>query len=122
MQIIQLITGRSNLWSEVRNKHIKKQPFCQACGSTKGLEVHHIEPFHVNPARELDETNLITLCNKNCHLAFGHLMDYNSWNVDVIKDAGEYLSKIQNRPYKIKTLSESNWYQKILTFFTNRKK
>lgn len=97
-----LLGNRSSLWGETRKKHLEKQPFCQACGSTKNLQVHHIEPFHVNQLRELDPSNLITLCGKNCHLVFGHLMDYTSWNTEVIKDAEEYLNKIKNRPYKIK--------------------
>jgi 5-methylcytosine-specific restriction protein A len=94
--------NRSLLWGETRKKHIEKQPFCQACGSTKNLQVHHIEPFHVNPSRELDPTNLITLCGKNCHLVFGHLMDYTSWNTEFVKDAQYYFNKVRNRPYKSK--------------------
>jgi hypothetical protein len=70
------------------------------CGTNNGLEVHHIEPFHLNPEKELDTNNLITLCKKHCHLAIGHLMDYKSWNPDVVDDAGVYLNKVKNRPYK----------------------
>lgn len=90
---------RSPKWSSVRKEHIKNQPICQACGRKKDVEVHHIEPFHVNPSRELDPTNLITLCSKTCHLTFGHLMDYKSWNKDVVSDSANYRQKIQQRPY-----------------------
>lgn len=90
---------RSWKWKDVRKKHLESQPFCQACGRSSDLEVHHIEPVHKNPDRELDPTNLITLCSKGCHLLFGHLMDYKSWNKDVILDSESYLNKIRQRPY-----------------------
>jgi hypothetical protein len=85
-----------------------------ACGSCKKIEVHHIEPFHSNPSRELDLTNLITLC-VNCHFVFGHLMDYSSWNVDVINDSSVYLNKVNNRPYSIKVQQNET----IFTCFYN---
>lgn len=111
-----ILGNRSPLWREVRKKHIEKQPFCQACGSIKNLQVHHIEPFHINPSRELDPDNLITLCGKNCHLVFGHLMDYTSWNTEVIHDSGVYLNKIKNRPYKIKKQT-TNFFYRIMSLF-----
>lgn len=90
---------RSWKWKEVRKNHLKQQPVCQACGKIEDLEVHHIEPVHINPNRELDPSNLITLCSKNCHFIFGHLMDYKSWNPDVIQDSNNYFHKLKNRPY-----------------------
>lgn len=103
-----ILDRRSYKWPSIREQHLKKQPFCQACGSTQNLEVHHIEPFHINPDRELDPNNLITLCGKNCHLVFGHLMDYSSWNNRVVEDSEVYFTKVKNRPYKIKSMSKSN--------------
>lgn len=89
---------RSPKWRSVRNEHIKKHNTCAACGRNKKLEVHHIEPVHLNPDRELDPTNLITLCDNPCHFVFGHLMDYKSWNPSVINDCDSYLNKINNKP------------------------
>jgi 5-methylcytosine-specific restriction protein A len=100
LKFYNLVSGRSPLWSQVRKEHLKKQPFCQACGSKIRPEVHHIEPFHVNPERELDPSNLITLCDKYCHYTVGHLMDYKSWNTNVVQDSKVYLDKVLNRPYK----------------------
>lgn len=91
---------RSPKWSSVRKEHLTNNPVCAACGKNKKLEVHHIEPVHVNPDRELDPSNLITLCDNPCHITFGHLMDYKSWNTEVIKDSSAYLNKIKNKPFK----------------------
>jgi 5-methylcytosine-specific restriction enzyme A len=99
-------SDRSPLWRKVRSEHIKQQPLCQACGSKKSLEVHHIEPYHLNLDRELDPANLITLC-KTCHFVFGHLMDYKSWNIDVVADSKIQYNKVTNRPYHEK-LSGTN--------------
>jgi 5-methylcytosine-specific restriction endonuclease McrA len=91
---------RSPKWSTIRKEHLNNNGTCAACGRNKKLEVHHIEPVHVNPDRELDMTNLITLCDSPCHLVFGHLMDYKSWNPSVADDCQKFLHKYQNRPYK----------------------
>lgn len=95
-----LFEGRSYKWSSVRKEHLKENNYCSACGRRNNLEVHHIEPVHKNPDKELDPDNLITLCSSHCHFVFGHLMDYKSWNVDVVKDCSSYMQKIKNRPYK----------------------
>lgn len=111
---------RSSKWKKVRAEHLKQYPSCAACGNTDGLEVHHIEPVSVNPDRELDPTNLITLCSKYCHFYIGHLMDYASWNIDVIEDSRVYFNKVSNRPYKIRTTNyekHSNLYYFFLSWF-----
>jgi 5-methylcytosine-specific restriction protein A len=89
---------RSPKWSSVRKQHVKENPKCAVCGKTNKIEVHHIEPVHINPDRELDPSNLITLCDSPCHLIFGHLMDYRSWNKDVVEDSKNYNLKIKNKP------------------------
>ena len=53
---------RSPQWNKVRNQHLKEQSTCQVCGSNEYLSVHHIVPFHLDPAKELVPSNLITLC------------------------------------------------------------
>lgn len=113
-------SDRSPSWRKVRSEHIKQQPFCQACGSKKSLEVHHIEPYHVNPDRELDPANLITLC-KTCHFVFGHLMDYKSWNIEVQTDSNNFLKKVTERPYHEKlsgsTSNDDNIINKFISWY-----
>lgn len=91
---------RSGKWSKVRKQHLEENSVCAACGRSKNLEVHHIEPVHLNPDRELDPTNLITLCSDPCHIVFGHFMDYKSWNTNVVKDCSVYYNKCSLKPYK----------------------
>jgi hypothetical protein len=90
---------RSPRWQTVRKEHLKKQSKCQACGKNKDLEVHHIVPVHISPEQELDPSNLMTLCSNSCHIMFGHLMDFKSYNVKVKEDCAEWVIKIDNRPY-----------------------
>lgn len=89
---------RSPKWSKVRKDHLKQNPCCAACGAKNKQEVHHIKPVHLFPDLELDVSNLITLCADPCHITFGHLMNFKSWNEDVSKDCSVYYNKIQNRP------------------------
>lgn len=89
---------RSPKWSTIRNQHLKQQPNCMLCGSPHKPEVHHIIPVHVDPTRELDQDNLVTLCDKYCHFIFGHLMNWKSWNPDIIKDIKIFNHKIIQRP------------------------
>lgn len=90
--------ARSPKWHSVRKQHLKKNGRCAACGSTKKLEVHHIKPVHKNPELELDPKNLITLCANPCHIVFGHLMNFKSWNINVINDCAVYYNKVINKP------------------------
>lgn len=94
---------RSSKWPSVRRQFLKANPSCAVCGGKKKLEVHHKLPFHLHPDRELDPENLITLCeNKadgvNCHLLFGHLGNFKSFNPNVSDDAGAWHEKIKLRP------------------------
>ena len=98
--VIDKFYGRSPKWRKVRAEHIKNNPTCACCGRKDGLEVHHIVPYHVDPSKELDPTNLITLCGKRCHFIFGHLMDWKSWNENVVRDSTLYLLAKTNRPYR----------------------
>lgn len=85
---------RSSHWPTVE-KHFKEaHPTCAACGSSKNLNVHHCKPFHLDPALELDPTNLITLCmdTKECHLHIGHGGSFKQYNPNVRKDAAEALA------------------------------
>lgn len=94
---------RSGKWAGVRKLHLQNNPTCAVCGGTAKAEVHHVHPFHLYPELELDMANLITLCEDNsdgvdCHLGFGHLGNFKSYNVDIIEDAKKWNDKIKNRP------------------------
>jgi 5-methylcytosine-specific restriction protein A len=92
---------RSKEWGKVRKAHLELHPACEVCASTKNLQVHHVQPFHFNPEMELLPTNLITLCEskgRNCHLTFGHLGSFKSFNAEVRKDSAQWNDKIKNRP------------------------
>jgi 5-methylcytosine-specific restriction protein A len=100
-----LSAKRSSHWPTVRKQHLALHPTCELCGGSDKLEVHHVHPFHLHPELELDPSNLVTLCEANkggisCHIAFGHLGNFKSWNVEVIKNAREWSEKIKNRPMK----------------------
>jgi len=94
---------RSPAWPKVEKAHLRKEPTCACCepGSYPDCEVqvHHIFPFHYcvdlgRPDLELDDRNLITLCANerarpadNHHLLIGHLGDFKSSNLDVVRYA-----------------------------------
>ena len=87
---------RSPKWPAVERHHLMLHPACAACGGREKVEVHHVQPYHLFPARELDPTNLLSLCEApglRCHLETGHLGDWKRWNPDVVKDAAEELNK-----------------------------
>lgn len=101
---------RSSKWNSRRKAHLKANPYCVACKAPSGwrkllhhgkalvglkpVQVHHKIPFHTcvvlgRPDLELDDRNLITLCEggENHHLLIGHLGDFASYNPDVDKHA-----------------------------------
>ena len=111
--------GRSSSWAKVRKAFIELNPECAVCGTKKNLEVHHIIPYQIDKSKELEYSNLITLCGNRCHFLFGHLCDWKSWNVYVVDDCREFSSKIKNRPYKMNFGSIENKksiFQKIFSW------
>lgn len=90
-------TPRSPGWRILRKKHLDSHPNCIVCGSSKNVVPHHVVPFHLDPSRELDPSNLVTLCESpsfNCHLFFGHLKRWDRHNPTVVEDAAIWRAKI----------------------------
>lgn len=85
------LVERSPKWRSARARHLKASPECAACGSRQGLQVHHVVPFHLAPERELDPSNLITLCEcvggLECHEFLGHGANFHAFVPDVRKIA-----------------------------------
>jgi len=91
---------RSSKWPAARLAWLHDHPRCAACGACTRLEVHHKWPFIYYPERELDNTNLVTLCEGeacNCHFVFGHSRDWRAYNPDVDSDAALALVRIRDR-------------------------
>jgi len=84
--------SRSPKWASAREAHLKDHPCCAACGSQRGVQVHHAKPFHIHPELELDPTNFITLCmdTYECHLNIGHGDSFRCYNPDVREDAEKF--------------------------------
>lgn len=94
------LTGRSPKWPAVRRAHLAREPRCRACGTDQRLQVHHVRPFHLFPALELDPANLVTLCvspSHNCHLIWGHLLDWAAYDPDVQQTADAYRARVAAR-------------------------
>lgn len=89
---------RSPKWRTVRKRHLQKNPECAACGARRGLQVHHVVPFHVDKALELDPKNLLTLCEYvgglECHEFLGHGDHWQSYNPLV----REHVAELRQKP------------------------
>lgn len=93
-----LATPRSPAWKRLREQHLRNNPLCEACGADKRVVPHHIVPFHVDPSRELDPLNLVSLCESptfNCHLFFGHLKRWDRHNPKVLEDARMWRARMR---------------------------
>jgi hypothetical protein len=91
---------RSPLWSKTRKEHLKNNPRCAVCEGDIKINVHHIKPYHLHPELELNQDNLITLCECyshgiNCHLLIGHLGNFKNCNPNVIEDAKNWNIKLK---------------------------
>lgn len=95
-------TKRNPEWRKVRKKFIAKNPRCMVCDGVKKLEVHHVLPFHMFPDQELNESNLMTLCDgdpklgiQSCHQLFGHLGRWTSFNPNAVEDAKIWRKRLE---------------------------
>jgi len=127
VEALKLGISRSPKWEAVRLAYLKKHPHCTACTpnahTSANLQVHHIFPFHVcvslgRPDLELDERNLICLCQneegqpaENHHLLIGHLDNFQSFNLHVVHDA-----KVTFHGMKAETIRKNaQWKRKVST-------
>jgi len=101
---------RSSKWGTVRDKFLEENLFCAACGSHKQLQVHHIQPFHLNPALELDVTNLLVLCmdELDCHLLLGHGDSFRCYNTNVREDVAKFRVSTKEERETIVKLAKVN--------------
>jgi 5-methylcytosine-specific restriction enzyme A len=100
-RLAQPSVRRSPRWPHVRAVHLQANPTCTVCGRKDMLEAHHVVPVHMDRAKELEPGNLITLCDPGqggCHLMFGHLGNWSSWNSKVRVDAALWNEKVRERP------------------------
>ena len=94
--------ARSSAWPAFRKRYEKIEPKkCKVCGDDRS-ELHHILPFHKDPSREMDSTNVIWLCDGagtlEHHRGLGHLGNFRSWNAEIEVDARILHDKIMHRP------------------------
>lgn len=80
---------RSPKWPAVLKKFLKLHPTCEGCGR-KAETAHHVVPFHVESARELDPTNLVAVCIP-CHFCLAHLNCWNLWATTAREDLAYHL-------------------------------
>lgn len=76
--------GRSGAWARVRAEHLRREPRCRVCGSSKDLEVHHILPYAQDPSLELLSSNLISCCH-DCHFCVAHAGNWKTYRPDVAR-------------------------------------
>lgn len=91
------VVARAPGWARLRARWLEDHPCCAVCGTCVDCVPHHVVPVHVDPARELDPDNLITLCPPH-HLLVGHLMSWRSWGPLVRAYANLWREMIAARP------------------------
>jgi hypothetical protein len=91
--VIKNVT-RSGKWPAARKAWLQEHPTCAACGGTTLRQVHHVDPFADDPAKELDPKNFITACMGplECHCVVFHGDNFKFYNPNVRADAAEALA------------------------------
>lgn len=101
---------RSPEWKKTRDNFLEANQTCAACGSKNNLQVHHIQPFHLHPELELEESNLITLCMDqfDCHLNLGHGDNFKAYNPNVVSDSRKFFIGSKKKREKILQEAKEN--------------
>lgn len=103
MSLALLAGERSPEWTKVRKDFVKAHPVCEICGTAKDIQVHHVKPFHLYPALELEPSNLVTVCISkywgfNCHFSCAHGGNFR-WENPWVKEDIEILHRIASPEY-----------------------
>ena len=96
MNLLQIVTGYFVERTKLSRAWLSCHPTCEACGSKRGVEVHHVQPFHLFPALELKWSNLMSLC-RECHFRTGHSLLWAAWNPHAREDAALTRSRVKTR-------------------------
>ena len=102
LSVGRLSVQRSAAWKSLRKRHLRDNPRCEACGSTENVVPHHVVPVRLDPSKELDPNNLVSLCEGrtfNCHLFFGHLKRWDRHNPKVFDDAKAWRARIEESDF-----------------------
>ena len=137
--------ARSPHWPTVEKEFKKKNPDCLYCGEESGklygIQVHHINAFHVvvglgRPDLELDERNLVSLDETEAgrpapdhHIVAGHNGSFQKNNPHVLEDVSLWKGKDKKfiestqkwqeeassqKPFSQWSLEEKKAYRKML--------
>lgn len=59
-------------------RSLTENNWCRYCGTTKKIEIHHIEPVSFFPNKADDFNNMIALCHR-CHFTVAHMNNYKKY-------------------------------------------
>lgn len=103
-QIFESSHPRSPKWPAFEKRIIEAHPFCSFCGQIESkvkLVGHHIQPYHLHPDLELEESNILvvgeTCTTGNHHLLLCHYGNWSKWNPDARHLAELFLKNIQEK-------------------------
>ena len=93
---------RSSKWNWWKKQYEKTHPkICPIC-SNKKCSLHHKESFATKPEKELDENNVVWLCDGwgtlQHHRGIGHLGSFVSLNENLDEDIKIWRKKFLTRP------------------------
>lgn len=83
---------RPSVVTYAQRKHVQLNPSCAACGSTSGIQGHHIKPFNKFPELAASPNNFVSMCETGieCHLHVAHGGNFKFYNPDVLNDAAAF--------------------------------
>lgn len=74
------LIARSPQWATVLKRELEANPTCRGC-NRPAETAHHVVPVGVDPTRELDPLNLVSVCVP-CHFVLCHGGDWNTYVLD----------------------------------------
>jgi hypothetical protein len=92
-QPVECRAKRSAHWPAFLKQFLAAHPDCFGCGR-KAVTGHHDVPFHVEPARELDESNILAVCLP-CHFVLCHAGDWKLWVKTAREDLAAHLERVR---------------------------
>ena len=87
----------SNWWKSLRERRLKRNRWCEACGSNRNLQIHHYNyeyKYSGTPSKAIKHTKVLcSSCHQGFHIRFGVKLDMTEEMISFIRETKKEIAE-----------------------------